>query len=151
MATRIPSNAKRFRPAILPSAAFLLLVALSGLFCIVLILDGLKFDRHALLIAVIFVTICSLAGALFLSFFSTAGFSSDGVYGHSFWGVRRFASWRDIEDARPFRLLNLPWLRVYTVDKRVTWLALFQSREPEFRQEIQRLAPVSSPILNHLR
>jgi hypothetical protein len=135
----------------MPSTAFLLVVALPGLFCIVLILDGLKFDRPALLIAAIFVTICSPAGALFLSFFYTAGFSSDGIYGHSFWGIRRFASWGDIVDARPFRLLNLPWLRVYTGDKRVTWVALFQSREPEFRQEIRRLAPVGSPILNHLR
>jgi len=151
MAIRIPSSCRKFRAAIIPLFAFLLIVALPGLFCVVLALDGLKFDRHALTGASVVVLVLSAVMAGLLSLFYPASFSSDGIYGHSFWGIRRFILWRDITDAKTFRLLNLPWLRIYTADNRVTWLALFQSCRTEFQQEIQKLAPIGSPVLNHLR
>ena len=45
-----------------------------------------------------------------------------------------------------FRLFNLRWLRVYSTNGKVTWLALFQSHGPEFRQEIRRLGPPGNPV-----
>ena len=151
MHIRIPSSCRKFRAATTPLFVFLLIVALPGLFCLVLVLDGLKFDRHALAAASVFVVVFSAMMAWLLSILYPASFSADGIYGHSFWGIRRFIQWRDIADAKTCRLLNLLWLRIYTTDNRVTWLALFQSHKPEFQQEIQRLAPTGSSVLNHLR
>jgi hypothetical protein len=123
-----------------------------GLVSVVLILDGLHFDPQALAGASVSVPVSSLIGAWMLSIFYPASFSVDGIYGHSFWGRRRFARWQDIAAARTFSLLNLRWLRIYTIgDGKVTWLALFQSDKVEFRREIQRLAPAGSPVLNHMR
>jgi hypothetical protein len=151
MAIRTPSSCRKFRAAVIPLLVFLLMVALPGLFCVVLVVDGLKFDRHALAGASVFVPVLSAVMAWLLSALYPASFSADGIYGHSFWGIRRYIHWRDIADARTFRLLNLAWLRIYTVDNRVTWLALFQSDKAKFRQEVQRLAPAGSPVLNHIR
>jgi hypothetical protein len=147
MAIRVPSSCKKFRPAAVPLAVFLLIFTLPGLVCVVLFIDGLKFDPRALLIAAIFVAACSPILALLLSHFYAASVSADGVYGHSFWGLRRFASWRDIVDAKPYKLLNLLWLRIHTADKKVTWLALFHWDRSELQQEIHRFAPSDSPIL----
>ena len=123
-----------------------------GLFCVVLILDGLHFDRHALAVASASIPVSSLVLSWLLTILFPASFSAEGIYGHSFWGRRRFVHWRDVVAARPLRLLNLRWLRIYTtVDSKVTWLALFQSHKAEFRQEMQRLAPADSPVLNHIR
>src|ERR1043165_5881306 len=141
MAIRIPQNCKTFRPAIMPMAVFMYGGALAIFFPFRLIVEGLKVNLHALLFALTVTAPFVLVMAWVLSMIYTAGFSSDGVYGHSFWGIRRLAQWRDIVDARPLRILNLRWLRIRTADKRVTWVALFQSRESEFRQEIQGHAP----------
>jgi hypothetical protein len=93
----------------------------------------------------------SLIVALFFYRFFSAWFSSDGIYGHLFWGVRRFIRWQDIASVRRFSLLKLPWIRIYSgVDGKVTWLPLFQSRPFEFRQTIKEFAPFNSPILTQL-
>jgi hypothetical protein len=126
-------------------------MGLPGVFCVVLIIDGVHFDRHALAFATASVPISSLIGAWMLSILFPASLSAEGVYGHSLWGARRFVRWQDIAAARTFRLFNLHWLRIYATDGKVTWLALFQSHKPEFSQEIQRLAPPVSPVLNYLR
>ncbi len=151
MSVRIPPDCRKLRAASKPLTLFLLIVALPGLFCVVLILDGLRFDPFALIIASVFVLVISPLMALLMSHYYSASFSSEGIYGHSFWGLRRFVYWRDVVDVRRFRLLNLPWLRVYTTDSRVTWVALFQADKTEFRREIERLAPTGHPVLNHLR
>jgi hypothetical protein len=76
---------------------------------------------------------------------------SEGLYGHSVWGVRRFIRWQDVAAVNRFRIINLRWLRIYSrVDKEVVWLAMFQSRPIEFHDEIRRLAPKGNPLLNHL-
>ena len=121
-----------------------------GLLCYALGKDGWHFNRHALVSAAGFQVILSLVLSWMLSLVFPDAFSADGIYGHSFWGFRRFISWRDVAAARTFRLLNLRWLRVYAADGKVTWLALFQSRSVEFRQEIRRLAPAESPVLKYL-
>ena len=118
-----------------------------------LITDGLHFDRQRLafwsgfgLVALVF----SIGYSWMLSLLFPDAFSADGIYGHSFWGRRRFVRWQDISSAQTFRLGNLRWIRVYATDGNITWLALFQSRDIEFRHEIKRLAPPSSPVLNCL-
>jgi hypothetical protein len=127
-------------------------LGLLGLFCVVLTVDGMHFDPRALAIGSASVPVTSLASAWLVSILFPAALSSDGVYGHSFWGSRRFVGWQDIAAARTFTLLNLRWLRIYrTGDNKVTWVALFQSHKAEFREEIRRLAPADSPVLNHLQ
>jgi hypothetical protein len=74
--------------------------------------------------------------------------STDGIQGHSFWGLRRFVRWQDIKEARDLRLFHLRFLRLYSgQDQKVTWIGLSQARNRDFRREIQRLAPSDSPIL----
>ncbi len=130
---------------------FILVLGLLGFFCVVLILEGLGFDRHALAAGSASVPVSSLVLAWLLSILYPASFSAEGVYGHSFWGRRRFVRWQDVVAVRAFSLLNLRWLRIYaTGESQVTWLALFQSHKSEFREEIQRLAPPDSLVFNHL-
>lgn len=95
-----------------------------------------------------------LAESFFFSFILSlgfpAGFSAEGIYGHSFWGPRRFVAWSEIKNARTFYLLNLKWLRVYSAGGKVLWLGLFQSRPAEFREAIRQFAPSNSPVLKFL-
>jgi hypothetical protein len=146
-----PSNSRKFRIAVLPLFLFVLVGSILGIACLFLIDHRRHFDLHALLRATVALLVLSLLWACLLHIFFPASFTADGIYGHSFWGPRRFVRWQDIKEARTFRSFNLNWLRIYATDNTVTWLALFQSHQTAFREEIQRLAPVGNPILNHLR
>ena len=101
--------------------------------------------------ATCFGLVVNLPLALFVSWVLSRGFpdiiSSEGIRGHSFWGVRRSIRWQDIEEIRVFRLFHLRFLRLYSsVDHKVTWIGLFHARMQEFRREIQGVAPSDSPI-----
>lgn len=150
MALSIPSDCRKFRAAIAPMSIFIFVSGMVGLLILIVIEDGLHFDQRALAFATGFAVVLSIVCSWILSLVFPAAVSSDGIYGHSFWGRRRFIRWQDISSVHTFRLVSFRWLRVYNTDGRVTWLALFQSRGTEFRQEIRRLAPPSSPVLNHL-
>jgi hypothetical protein len=87
-----------------------------------------------------------------LSLCFTTELTSEGVFGHSFWGIRRFIRWQDIANVRPFNFLNLRCLRLYPPgDTGPTWIALFQAHKTEFMRELQRLVPPDSPVRNYLR
>ncbi len=74
--------------------------------------------------------------------------SKSGIQGYSFWGLPRFVRWQDIKEARGFSLLNLRFLRLYSVrDQKVTWIGLFQANPRDFLLQIQIFAPTDSPIL----
>jgi hypothetical protein len=153
MATSIPSDCKKFRAAVAPMSAFIFVAGMILVLIHNLISNGLHFDPSRLaflsgfgLVALVF----SIGYSWMISLLFPDAFSADGIYGHSFWGRRRFVRWHDIASAQTFRLGNLRWLRVYAADGNITWLALFQSRDIEFRQEIKRLAPPGSPVLNYL-
>jgi hypothetical protein len=113
----------------------------------IVVMEGFPLDWVALAFAVGFALVCSIGQSFALSVLFPVAFSEDGIYGHSFWGRRRFIRWQGIASVRKFRLLNLRWLRLYATDGEITWLALFQSRGTEFRQEVRRLAPPNSPVL----
>jgi hypothetical protein len=152
MAIQIPSESRRFRPAIIPSSIFIFVFGLGLLLCFLMIQYGFNLDWHFLLkLSVFFAIPFSLVWASGISFFCPAAFSSNGIYAHSFWGKRRFIAWKDIGSIRKFVLFNLPWLRIYSsIDGTVTWLPLFQSHPTEFRQTIKELAPPNNPILASL-
>lgn len=151
MAISIPANCKRFRAAVAPMFACVLVMALFGFFGAVLVLRRVPFDRRALAVATASLPASSLLLTWLLSILCPASFSAAGIYGHSFWGNRRFVRWDDISEVRKFRFFNLPWLRIRArSDGKVTWLALFQSRPVEFQTEIQRLAPAGSLVLKYL-
>jgi len=150
MSISIPSESKKFRVAIIPLFMWLLLLGLPLVFCLLLILAGLDFGELAF--ASVFWVVYSFVASLMLSYLFPDAISPEGVYGHGFWGQRQFVRWQDVAAARTLRILNLGWLRVYsTTDSKTTWLGLFHSRSAEFREEIKRLAPPDSPILNCLR
>jgi hypothetical protein len=150
MAISVPSECRKFRAAIVPMFVFFVVADGLCLFGFVLGRERLHFAPAAVLVAGASLLVFSLIASCALSLSWPAGFSGNGVYGHSFWGVRRFVRWQEIEAARTFRLLNLQWLRIYrNGDGEVTWLALFQSDKNEFQQEIRRLAPPGNPVLEH--
>jgi hypothetical protein len=151
MAISIPTNAKRFKVSVIWLSLWEFLVSAVLITCLILIQDGLKTDARALIHAIIFVLFFSFVVGWITSKVFPAWFSADGIYGHSFWGVRRFVRWQDIASVRRFTLLKLPWIRIYSsIDGQVTWLPLFQSRPAEFQQIIKEFAPLNSPILIHL-
>ena len=152
MGISIPSGCRKFRVAVKPLFTLILGFGLPGLFCAILLIDGLNFDRIALAVASAAAIPIALVAAWSLSFLFPDALSPEGVYGHSFWGRRNFVRWQDITAVRSLRILNLRWLRVYsTIESKTTWLGLFQARRVEFRQEVQRLAPPGSPVLTCLR
>lgn len=143
----IPSDCRKFRVAVAPLFVCAFVLGTFGGFCVVLMLDGWPFERLGLVVASASVPVAALVMAWVVSIFYPASFSAEGIYGHSFWGRQRFVRWQGIAAARPFRLLNLRWLRIYRSDySEVIWLALFQSHKAEFQQEMRRLAPAGSPI-----
>jgi hypothetical protein len=150
MTVSIPSDCRKFRAAVVPLFAFVLAGTIVVLWCLILATDGWHFDRHAAAFASGFEAVFSLGASWMLSLLFPDGFSEKGIYGHSFWGRRRFVGWQDVAAARTLRLFNLRFLRVYATDGKVTWLALFQSQGAEFRQEIRRLAPPESLVLKCL-
>jgi hypothetical protein len=90
-------------------------------------------------------------GVWMLSRWFPVALSSEGLYGHSVWGVRRFIRWQDVSAVKRFRVFNLRWLLISSrVDKEVVWLAMFQSRPIEFKDEIRKLAPKDNPLLTQL-
>lgn len=151
MTSRIPPNTKLFRAAVVPM--FICVFVLGALLFngFVMMSDGLSIDWSAFTIGAVASLPNAFVGAMALWYFFPAAFSVDGIYGHSFWGVRRFIRWSDIVETRTFWLINLRYLRLYSkVDRSVTWVALFQSHKAEFRNEIVKLAPPQNPILKHL-
>jgi hypothetical protein len=150
MTISIPSDCKKFRTAIIPGAIWIFVFAVLGMCSLIIIRHGFHFFGDALAVATGCELILSFFGSWILSLLYPYAFSAEGIYGYSFWGRRRFVSWQDISSIRTFRVLNLPWLRVYAIGGKITWLGLFQSQDTEFRQEIRRLAPPTSPILNYV-
>jgi hypothetical protein len=151
MVISIPTGAKKIKPSVVWLFIWEFLVSAVLFTCFVLVQDGLRMDIRAFTHALVLVLFLSFILAWILSVFFPAWISSDGIYGHSFWGVRRFIRWQDIASVRRFSLLKLPWIRIYSnVDGKVTWLPLFQARPFEFRQTLKEYAPLNSPILIQL-
>jgi hypothetical protein len=151
MGDSIPSQARQFRAAVMPMffCVYLSVVVIAGGYEVAL--NRFALVWRALLVGFAAGVPVAWFGAWTLARYFPAAVSSEGLYGHSVWGVRRFIRWQDITAVKGFRILNLRWLRVYSrVDKEVVWLAMFQSRPIEFQDEIRRLAPEGSPLLNHL-
>lgn len=119
-------------------------------FSLVAITDRFHFNAFAWLIAAGFAAAFSVCWSCLIFLFYFAAFSLQGIYGHSFWGIRRFVGWQHITKVQIFRMLNLPFLRVYGADGKVTWVALFQITKAEFWQEMQKFAPPNSPVLQCL-
>jgi hypothetical protein len=146
----LPLNIKKFRTALIPGAIFIFGTGMFGVIAFISITDGWHFNMRALTIVSCALLIYSFIWSWLIAFFWPVGFSADGIYGHSVWGFRRFISWHDIMKAQTFRLLNLKWLRISGANGKTTWLALFQARDTEFRQEVRQFAPPSNPVLNYL-
>jgi hypothetical protein len=150
MAISIPFECRKFRVAVIPMSLFIFFSGVVLFLILIVITEGFHINWGALTFASGFAFVFPIAYSWMLSLLLPSAFSADGIYGHSFWGPRRFVRWQDIASVRTFRLVNLLWLRIYATDGTVTWLPLFQSRSQEFRQEIQRLAALNSPVLNYI-
>lgn len=157
MAVSLPTDCKKFRAAVRPMSVFFFVTGMLAAWGLIFILHGLGFspDRHAFAMAVaigmpltcISSAIISIGGAWIISVCFPDAVSADGLYGHSFWGRRRFVCWQDISKAHKFQLAYLPLLRVYGADGKVSWLALFPAKKKEFLEEIRKFAPSDSPVL----
>jgi hypothetical protein len=87
-----------------------------------------------------------------ISLFITVRLTQGGIHGHSFWAIRRMIRWEEIKAAKPFRFLNIRFLRLYPLDgKTPIWMPLFLAKPDEFEQEVRRVAPAGNPILEHLQ
>ena len=111
-----------------------------------------RFAPLAVVVGAVVAILWAALWALLLHFLFPTRLSSDGVSGYSFWGVRRFIAWENISMARPFRLLNLRWVRLYSPhDSKVTYVPRFPSDPLAFRAELQRLAPSQCPIFKYIQ
>ena len=140
---------KVFRAAVIPTFVPMATLGLPLGFCITLVKDGLP-DIPSLFIGAAGGALAGLLYAWLLTLCFTLKVAPEGVYGHSFWGVRRFVGRQEIAEVRPFRFLNLRYLRLYKSGRtKPTWIALFLARRVECAQEFRRLAPSGNPVLEH--
>jgi hypothetical protein len=140
----------KFRTAIMPAAICIFLIAIPMAFIAVYI--KLRYlNAGSIACGIITGVVNSFFFSWLYSVLLPVWSTDAGIYGPTIWGNRCFVSWPDVEKAKTFRLINLKWLRVYSTDGTVAWLPLFLSRDTDFRQEVQRLAPPNSPILEFLR
>ena len=141
----------RFRPAITPLFLFLFVLVTPGSVIPTGLYYGWEGVRSAVPIALITGLILSLLGAFFFCVAFPQEISTMGVAGHSVWGFKRFIEWGQISQARPIRILNLRWLRLYSsANGKVTYLALFLADWESVREEVRREAPADCPIHTYL-
>ncbi len=77
--------------------------------------------------------------------------TSAGIYGYTFWGMRRHFGWAEIGQVKKISLVNLRFLRLYNnAGQAMIWLPLFQSRSAEFLETTRKFAPPNHPVLSHL-
>jgi hypothetical protein len=144
---------KVFRAAIFPLSITIAGPALLIVFCWMLRLDGWRhLDWKSLLLGAISIEFAGVAFAWVISVCFPIKLAPAGVHGHSFGGAPRFILWQDIARATPFRYLTFRFLRLHPADgKGATWVALSQSRQKEFEEEIRKLAPPDCPIRAYLQ
>jgi hypothetical protein len=150
MNASIPAGCKKFHAAITPMAVLICVTALIIVICTDIDLKTYSFNFYRELLAVGAGIATSFACSGLFSLLYPAAFSADGIYGHSFWGFRRFFRWQNVAKTRTFSIFNLPWLRVFDADGRVLWLPLFQRNRKDFREEIQKFVPPGNPVLKFL-
>ncbi|MGD0208801.1 MAG: hypothetical protein ABSC89_14470 [Verrucomicrobiota bacterium] len=144
---------KVFRAALFPPFVTFTAIGLTIYFVLIIFQDGFAHPS-----ALLFGAIAGALAGFLITCLITKCFSSfmvkltpDGVQGYSVWGFKRFIQWQDIGAVRPFRLLNLRYLRLYSSrEGTTTWITLFLARRTEFEQELRRLAPPDNPILGCL-
>jgi hypothetical protein len=155
----IPSDAKRFRMALVPITVFIFISGLVLGYALALSTILLKeksgSDWHELFnytpIVIPFLMIYAFAIALAISLIYPCCVAVTGIYGHSFWGLRSYLGWSDISAAKKTRLGNLVFLKLCNkAGRAVIWLPLFLSRRVEFQEAIRKFAPPGHPVLSHL-
>jgi hypothetical protein len=73
-----------------------------------------------------------------------------GVVGYNFWGSGLLMPWEEIGVVRPFSMLGLKYLRLYSQKAGPTvWVPLFVVPRASFRASLLELAPTDSPIRAH--
>lgn len=147
---KVPPDIKKFRFAILPPTILIFSGGMVGSLLLLRLLLGAYPDGRELAMGAAAMALISPAYVWLLTGLFPNGFSAAGVYGHSFWALRRFIAWPDIYAVRPFWLFNCKYLRIYTRDGKTIWLPLFQVQRSDFCQEIRKFAPPESPLLKHM-
>jgi hypothetical protein len=145
------SGGKIFRPSAARLFLFLVGLELPLFVCIMLARYGTSLHWRELLLGAALIVPLAIIFAGVASSMLPWRLTPEGIHAHNAWGLPRFIRWRDIQSARKFNFLILPWLRLYPSDgSTVVWLIMFPAAPAQFKLEIQRLAPPGNPILNHL-
>lgn len=139
-----------FRPAVRPLFVWFNLMVVpvcSGYF---LWRYGWAQGRHVLLAAGLSAVLCLIA-ALLCKLLFPLRITPEGVHGHSAWGLPRYIRWRDLTAVRPFRLLHLKYVRLYSRhQKHAVWIGLFLAEPEKFRAQVQAHALPDDPLAQYL-
>jgi hypothetical protein len=159
MSTRPQSDIKVFRGAVFSWLVYFFAggtaVGFPLALCVLLALFGLDLSVVALfgglLVGGLVHGLISVANAYFLAFCFPTRLSAERVFGYSVWGTPRSLRWQEISEVRPFRLLNIRFLRLYPGSRTSpTWIVMNLADRTAFENEVCRLAPSDSPIRPHL-
>jgi heme/copper-type cytochrome/quinol oxidase subunit 4 len=143
----LPADCRKFRLKVAPLFVFALAISQLALFCFVFATSGLRSNWLVVALGSFVIALLSLGAAWLLSYLMPDVVVSEGVYGHSTWGRRRFARWEDIALVEVYRLFQLSYLRLHSKsDEKVTWIGLFHEGADEFLHEIKKMAPHDCPI-----
>jgi len=146
------TEGKVFRMAAPRLFLFLVGVGVPLFFGMVFLKNNGRFNGQLFLLGLAFLVPVSVIISALVSLAFPVRLTREGIHAQNAWGLPSFVRWGDIESARPFTFINLRWLRISSsADREVTWLALFQSPDAEFRVEVERLAPPDCPLLEYVK
>ena len=98
-----------------------------------------------------FILVYAVVFSVIISLLYSCIITPAGIYGHSFWGLRRYLGWSDIAAAKKGKLGNLVFLKLYnSAGCSIIWLPLFQAKRVEFQEMVRKCAPPGHPVLSHL-
>ena len=140
----------------MPFAVLICVPALSFTACLAILTDWSQHKAYVpfmfLALSASFSIVFSLLSSWVLAKLFPVGLSADGIHGSTFWGCKSFVPWHEIGAVKPFALLNLQWLRIYSSQQgKTTWIPMFLSQPADFLDALGKLGASGNPLLGHLK
>lgn len=140
----------RYSVKFIPVLLILLLIGLIGTICCFLLTNLIyknPLSINELPGAVGFVEVFEAIGAILFVIIFKITLTGKSIKGQSFFGFKRHPTWEQIESIKPFSLLFLKYIRVYTNDgKSPIWLPLFLNNGNDFKEKVLEFAPKGNPL-----
>lgn len=112
---------------------------------------GFHLDLHLvvnhILVPFVYSFLVSLVSVFAMTAYFTITITAEGIRGYNAWGKYRFVTWQKMRGAKPFNVLGLKYVRVFTDDgKAPLYVPRFLALKADFKGIVARLAPENNPL-----